>query len=33
MPNSIAFAKNYVSIIDKVYQRAGVSGVFNRSGS
>jgi hypothetical protein len=33
MPNSIAFAKNYVSIIDEVYQRAGVSGVLNRSGS
>lgn len=33
MPNSIAFAKNYVSIIDEVYQRAGVSDVFNRSGS
>lgn len=29
MPNSIAFAKNYVSVIDEVYQRAGVSGVLN----
>ena len=29
MPNSIAFAKNYTSIIDEVYQRAGVSNVLN----
>lgn len=29
MANSIAFAKNYVSVIDEVYQRAGVSGVLN----
>ena len=29
MPNSIAFAKNYVSVIDEAYQRAGVSGVLN----
>ena len=29
MPNSIAFARNYVSVIDEVYQRAGVSGVLN----
>lgn len=29
MPSSIAFAKNYVSIIDEVYQRASVSGVLN----
>ena len=29
MPNSIAFARNYVSVIDEVYQGAGVSGVLN----
>ena len=29
MPNSIAFAKNYTSVIDEVYQRASVSGVLN----
>ena len=29
MPNSIAFARNYVTVIDEVYQRAGVSGVLN----
>lgn len=29
MPNSIAFARNYESVIDEVYQRAGVSGVLN----
>lgn len=29
MANSIAFAKNYVSVIDEVYQRAGVSGILN----
>ena len=29
MANSIAFAKNYVSVIGEVYQRAGVSGVLN----
>ncbi|NHM15802.1 hypothetical protein GMI69_03830 [Eggerthellaceae bacterium zg-887] len=27
MPNSIAYAKNYTSILDAVYQRASVSGV------
>ena len=27
--NSIAFARNYVSVIDEVYQRAAVSGVLN----
>ena len=29
MPNSIDFVKNYTSVIDEVYQRAGVSGVLN----
>ncbi len=29
MPNSIAFARNYTSVIDEVYQRASVSGVLN----
>lgn len=29
MPNSIAFAQNYTSVIDEVYQRASVSGVLN----
>lgn len=29
MPDSIAFAKNYIAAIDEVYQRAGVSGVLN----
>ena len=29
MPNSIAFAQNYASVIDEVYQRASVSGVLN----
>ena len=29
MPNSIAFTKNYTSIIDEVYQRAGVSNCLN----
>ncbi len=29
MPNKIAFARNYVSAIDEVYQRAGVFGVLN----
>ena len=29
MPNNIAFTRNYVSVIDEVYQRAGVSGVLN----
>jgi len=29
MPNSIAFAKNYASVIDEVYQRASVSGVLS----
>lgn len=29
MANSIAFAKNYTSIIDEVYQRAGVSNCLN----
>ena len=27
MPNSIAYTKNYTSILDAVYQRASVSGV------
>jgi hypothetical protein len=27
--NSIAFARNYTSVIDEVYQRASVSGVLN----
>ena len=26
MPNSIAYVKNYTSILDRVYQRASVSG-------
>ncbi|EHF01192.1 hypothetical protein HMPREF1008_01672 [Olsenella sp. oral taxon 809 str. F0356] len=29
MPNSIAFAKSYASVIDEVYQRASVSSVLN----
>ena len=29
MPNNIAFARNYTSVIDEVYQRASVSGVLN----
>lgn len=29
MPNSIAFTRNYTSILDEVYQRAGVSNVLN----
>lgn len=29
MPNSIAFARNYTSVIDEVYQRASVSGCLN----
>lgn len=29
MANSIAFTQNYTSIIDEVYQRAGVSNVLN----
>ena len=29
MANSIEFARNYVSVIDKVYQRAAVSHVLN----
>ena len=29
MPNNIAFTKNYTSVIDEVYQRAGVSNVLN----
>jgi hypothetical protein len=29
MPNNIAFAKNYVGILDEVYQRASVSSVLN----
>ena len=29
MPNSIDFVKNYTSVIDEVYQHAGVSGVLN----
>lgn len=29
MANSIAFAKNYTTIIDEVYQRAGMSNVLN----
>jgi len=29
MPNSIAFARNYESIIDEVYQREGVSNALN----
>ena len=29
MPNNIAFTRNYTSVIDEVYQRAGVSGVLN----
>lgn len=29
MPNSIAFAQNYTSVIDEVYQRASVSGCLN----
>ena len=29
MPDSIAFAQNYTSVIDEVYQRASVSGVLN----
>lgn len=31
MPNNIAFARNYTSVIDEVYQRASVSGVLNSS--
>lgn len=27
--NNIAFARNYTSVIDEVYQRASVSGVLN----
>ena len=27
--NDIAFARNYTSVIDEVYQRASVSGVLN----
>ncbi len=29
MPNNIAFARNYTSVIDEVYQRASVSGCLN----
>ncbi len=29
MPNNIAFAHNYVGILDEVYQRAGVSNILN----
>jgi len=29
MPNNIAFARNYTSVIDEVHQRASVSGVLN----
>ncbi len=29
MPNSIAYAQNYVAVIDEVYQRAGVSNILN----
>ena len=29
MPNSIAFARNYVGVLDEVYQRASVSGILN----
>ena len=29
MPNSIAYTKNYTSVIDEVYQRASVSGCLN----
>ena len=32
MPNSIAYIRNYTTIIDQVYQRASTSGVLN-SGS
>ena len=29
MPNNIAYAQNYVGILDEVYQRAGVSNILN----